>query len=272
MAVTFMHNDSNLVDEHEVRKIQVPAKTRSYCPVPNGKLIDVIRQNAQKILKVPVFKQQFALSKNGQRMFGTMTFKKESEEHGISFGFGNCYDMSIALRLVAGLGIFICDNLSYSGDSLRYLRKHTSNVMIDLEGMIQKSLMGTEAFYERMEIEIGGLKALPCSVNRGYEVLGSALGNGIIKPTALNVAMNDWNNPKVFEMNKTVDGIKTSYECQPFKENNMYSLYNCLTEGIKKGEPAKRIERQIAVHKFMTSDDVITGDLKERWETMIGLT
>ena len=174
--VVFCHANSTLVDEHEIRKVQVPAKTRTYCPVPNGVLVDMIRKNAQEILKVPVFKQQFALSKNGQRMFGTMTFKKESEEHGISIGFGNSYDMSIALRLVAGLGIFICDNLSFSGDSLRLLKKHTPKVMEVVEGMIQKALMGSENFYERMEIEMGGLKALPCSINRGYEILGSARG------------------------------------------------------------------------------------------------
>ena len=256
MSALFSHANSNLATEEDIRKVPVPAKTRSYCPVPNGILVDMIREKAHDVLGAKPVKEQFALSKNNQRMFGTMTFESDSDETGISFGFGNCYDMSIKLRFAAGAQVFICDNLCYSGDSITYARKHTTHIFKDLEEKMLRALWETRSSYEKTTAQLDRLKDIPCSLDEGYKLLGLARGHGIIKSTAYNIALEDWSNPRVFETEVVKEGEKEIYTVTPFSEKNMYSLYNCFTEGVKKGDVGKRIERQASLHQFMMSDYV----------------
>lgn len=234
-GVFFSHSNSNLVTEAEARnRAFFPLESTSYKPVYNGTLIDMIRDGADRWIHASPLKTQYAMNKTGTRMFGTMTFDMGFPGRMLNFGFGNSYDKSMSLRFVSGAQIFICDNLCYNGDAVSWVRKHTTHVMRDLEIKVKEAIQKAEAQFYEMNDKLIAFKEIPISQNRGFELLGLASGQKVLPETAISVAREDWIKPRHEE----------------FEERTAYSLYNCFTEGCKKGEAGKRIERQIKTHAF----------------------
>ena len=246
-GVTFMHAGTNLVHEEQVRDLALlPAESRSYKPVPNGMLLDLIYEGAGKWLGKEPAKTQFSMNTTGSRMFGTMSFETEEKDTMLNFGFGNSYDKSMSLRLVSGAQIFICDNLCYSGDAISWVRKHTTNVLQDIREKIRSALCLAEVQYEDMMIDLSAFKEHEVKERRGAELIGLAQYGGVLTSTAANIAREDWRSPRYVD----------------FAKGNMFSLYNCFTEGAKKGEAGNRIDRQAKIHKFFTFE--IDKILKDR--------
>lgn len=240
MSVTFCHQGTNLVSEEQVRSLELLPRhfKASYAPVPNGVLIDMIKEGADRWIGSEPVKQQFSMNTKGTRTFGTMSFNVGDSDTMLSFGFGNSYDKSMSLRFVAGSQIFICDNLCYSGNSVSWVRKHTINIWRDIKDKIRDALCEAECQYHEMQLDLSALKQRECDLHEGHKLIGLAQGMGFLPDTAANIARKDWNNPRYPE----------------FAPPNLYSLYNCFTEGVKKGEAGKRIDRQAAVHEFFLAN------------------
>jgi hypothetical protein len=92
--------------------------------------------------------------------------------------------------------------------------------------------------YDTMNADLDRMRAIPCAQRRGYSYLGVLVGEGLMTPTQANVAFEDWRNPRYPD----------------FEDRTAWSLYNCVTEGLKKGGPAGRFQRQIEAHKFFTTE------------------
>jgi hypothetical protein len=80
------------------------------------------------------------------------------------------------------------------------------------------------------------MREIPCNVRRGYALLGVALGEGVLTPTQASVAYQDWREPRHEE----------------FSDRNLWSLYNCATEGLKKGQPGRLMDRHAKNHDYFT--------------------
>jgi hypothetical protein len=73
---------------------------------------------------------------------------------------------------------------------------------------------------------------------RGYEVVGRALGTGVLTATQAMVAIREWEEPSHDE----------------FQDRNLYSLYNAFTEAGKRGRVGKFIDRYSGIHDFFAPD------------------
>ena len=80
------------------------------------------------------------------------------------------------------------------------------------------------------------MRALPCHEQRGYAMLGVAMGRELLTPTQASVAFGDWKKPRYEE----------------FADRNLWSLYNCVTEGLKKGAPGTVLDRHANAHDYFT--------------------
>ena len=88
--------------------------------------------------------------------------------------------------------------------------------------------------FKSIEVDIAALKAVPCPMRRGYSYLGVLLGEGLLTPTQAIIAFGDWTKPKH----------------EDFEERTLWSLYNAVTESLKKGAPARILDRHAKVHDF----------------------
>jgi hypothetical protein len=130
--------------------------------------------------------------------------------------------------------VFVCDNLCFSGDAFQVIRKNTTNVWRDFQNMIAKQITNCLSHYQNMKHDTAAMKAVVCHQEEGFALLGVAMGRGLLTPTQASVAFGDWKKPRHEE----------------FSDRNVWSLYNCATEGLKKGQPARLMDRHVAAHSF----------------------
>jgi hypothetical protein len=233
-----MMSGSQAATLDQVRAVPVPAHTRSHRPMPYGDIIDYTKDLIARHLRTPVVREQYALNKEGNQFFGEMALDI-GEKDFLSIGLRSSYNKTVAAGMVAGMHLMVCDNLQFQGSAMRLIRKNTTNAWRDFErmadGHVQNSLMHFQEMAERNEL----MKQVEVNPRKGYALLGIAQGEGVLTSQQASVAFSDWSN--------TVKGTPRHEE---FAEQNLFNLYQCVTEGLKKGTQVARMERQTKAHDF----------------------
>lgn len=230
-----MHCGGEVVTRKDVENIPVPEHTDTWKPVPYADAVGYLHEQAEKRLGLPVLKEHYGLNKDGAQMFALLVLESGSKDGGLAIGIRGSYNKSLANACAVGKDVFVCDNLCFSGSAFVIVRKNTVNVWVDYTTLIARQMDTALAHYKQIEEQEVMLKAKPCNARRGYAMLGVALGEGILSSTQANVAYADWRKPRH----------------DVFAGRNLWSLYNCMTEGLKKGSPGRLLDRHTRAHDFV---------------------
>ena len=214
-------NDSKCVGRDELEAIPVPEATVSYQPVSHFVLANTLATIGQDLLRgYALAKEQYGLARQGQQMFAIQTYSRDNSEMGLSIGFRNSYDKSMAIGIAIGANVFVCDNLALTGD-ITVLKKHTTNVWTALEETVIATLYRSQHNFDRICEDAEVLKSRELGNNEAFRAMGLLFGNNIITPRQLPVLKNQWLHPSHEE----------------FKPRNMWSFYNSCTEVLKSTPP-----------------------------------
>lgn len=238
-ASLIVHCGGKHATYEEVCAVPVPSHTHSWRPVPYKDLIDLIQNESSKV-GLQIVKQDFALSRNQEQLFATFTCDRGNEEAALAIGLSQSYNKSLSCKFIAGGQVRVCDNLLFSGEGITVFRKNTVNVWSSMFAGIQCRMRESQGQFSRLLEEVQMLKNVPCNERRGYAFLGVMLGEKILTPTQANVAFGDWRKPRHEE----------------FSERNLWSLYNCVTEGLKVGDRNASIPRYAKSHEFLLKASV----------------
>lgn len=229
-----LHCGGEQATRAQVEAVPVPQHTRSYKPVSYADAIALMHSEAQRQLGLEVESEAYGLNKAGDQMFALITLKTDSEEHGLSIGLRQSYNKSLALGVAVGAQVFVCDNLCFSGSAFKVVRKNTVNVWGDFRSLVRQQIAASFEHYEAVNAQCDRMRAQPLALERGYEILGRAMGEGVLTPTQATVAFGDWKKPRHEE----------------FADRTAWGLYNAVTEGLKKGPPAKILDRHARAHDW----------------------
>ena len=115
------------VDRHFLTQIGTPEETDTFKPIAHSTLIDAIEE-ALAYRRIRLVRSEFAVSKDGMKMFGLLEVNNEFDGIRFAIGLRNANDKSMRLAMVAGYRVFVCDNMSLAGDFKPLLAKHTKNL------------------------------------------------------------------------------------------------------------------------------------------------
>ena len=236
MSKLTLHCGAELVELNSLKTIPLPEETRTYKPVPHYDLVMNTMNSGDIFLKPQGYELEstnFGLGREGKHMFFTLNYGREGAQNGLTIGGRNSYDKSTSIGLAAGMHVFVCDNLMFSGDQVTYLRKHTGNVIDDMEIMLMRIMKGADSEWRSMEKVTHTLEAEPISDSEAYRWMGLLYGRGILTPRQLPIVKDNWKKPVYDE----------------FKEKSMWSFYNACTEALKTSPPNQILNRHIKLHQ-----------------------
>ena len=226
---------SKYATRDELEAIPIPEATDSYQPVSHFVLANTLSTIGQDLLRdYTLAKEQYGLARQGQQMFAVQTYSRENSEMGLSIGFRNSYDKSMAIGIAIGASVFVCDNLALTGD-ITVLKKHTTNVWTALEETVITTLYRSQHNFNRICDDAEVLKSREIGNNEAFSTMGLLFGNNIITPRQLPVLKKQWLHPSHDE----------------FKPRNMWSFYNSCTEVMKSIPPLQVMEKHIKLHKIL---------------------
>lgn len=235
MSNLILHCGGKAATREQVEAVVVPAATKSHRPVAYKLAIELLHQTIIEKTGLAIRQEAYGLNENGDQLFALTTLETGNAEHGLSIGLRQSYNKSLALGVAVGAQVFVCDNLCFRGDAFMVVRKNTVHVLADFKQMLVRQVEASLTHYRNVEADILSMKAKPCDVSRGFELLGRAYGEGLLTTTQATVAFNDWREPRHAE----------------FSDRNMWGLYNATTEALKKGAVGDAITRHTSMHEFV---------------------
>jgi len=128
------------VERHEVQRIPTPRATETWTPIPHLELVSRVEHTLQSNGLV-IGTQAHSLSHEGLRYFGLMETQRTQfdDDYCWVLGLRNSHDKTFPAGITAGASVFVCDNLSFSGE-VKLARKHTTHSVRDLPRLVQSAV------------------------------------------------------------------------------------------------------------------------------------
>lgn len=120
-----LHCGARRVTEPELIAVPTPEPTKSWFPVPHRSVLDVTRETIHGA-GFEIMREELSLSRNDMRFFGVLDLKSLLIEGvALTVGIRSSIDKTLPLGLCGGSRVFVCDNLSFSGNLMEVKRKHS---------------------------------------------------------------------------------------------------------------------------------------------------
>lgn len=134
--------------EAEVLAVVAPEWTDTWHPVSHAQVIQATKLAVDNA-GIGLVKAEYSLNKTGSRMFAVWHLDVGNGEMGYALGIRQATDKSMGLGYCAGTSVFVCDNLCFSGDYIKF-RMHTSGLNMDeLRRIATEALSGAIVNMER---------------------------------------------------------------------------------------------------------------------------
>ena len=222
----------------------------SFRPVPHSWLFNRTVETLDD-LGFSVVEEAHALMRNGQRYFGYLKIRKRvpgqdvrdlTPEYDFICGVRNGHDGQMKAAWVFGEQVFVCDNLAFSGDMIEFSRKHTRNIVRDVQPLMFDKLSSIECHMQNVHERVEHYKNTPVKTRRDLnDLVITALRDGAVRATSIEHVLREWD--------KSQEGSGPGGH-ESLGGNSYWTLFNCFTE-VEKQRPS--IVEQPKRNKRLTS-------------------
>jgi hypothetical protein len=225
-----LHCGASQVERAEVENVPTPDATDTWTPIPHTALIERV-EDTLKSDGLTIVNQTHAMTKGGLRYFGLMQVAngQNSEDYCWVLGLRNSHDKSYPAGLVVGASVFVCDNLSFSGE-IRMTRKHTVHIMRDMPGLVQRSIGQLMSRWHDQDVRIEAYKNFELSDMQAHDMIVRAIDARAATSTQVPPLLQEWRHP----------------EHEAFAPRTAWSLFNSFTQvmkGLNLNELSSRTQR-----------------------------
>lgn len=232
--------DAKLTTADALMKLPAPvAMGPNHEPVHHGQLVEAIHGEINK-RGYDVAREQLAVSGKGHALFGVIDLVKKGatwvadQARGLSFGFRNATDQSLAIRAVAGARVFVCDNLAMSGSMFAIQRKNTTG--LDLGDAIARGFDRFLQHAEILDLQIARLEGEVLSDDNAKKMIYEVFAARIVPVRLFDDVDSFYFRP-----------AEAMTDCQP---RTFWGLHNAFTRAMKDLSPVRGFGANVALGNY----------------------
>jgi Domain of unknown function (DUF932) len=242
-ANLFLHCGANHVTREQVAEIHTPLRTPSWVPIAHNRLLIGVQRSLERA-GLHVVTEAHGLTRDGARYFGLLQVANgsTSDDFGLVVGVRNSHDKSFPAALVLGASVFVCDNLSFSGE-VRLARKHTAYIERDLPRLVDRAVGMLGDLRRTQEQRFTAYQGHELSDGQAHDLVIQALDARVVPVTNLPAVLQQWREPNHPEFR---DG------------RTAWRLFNAFTE-VLKGRLDVLPARTQALHGLMDAACGLVG-------------
>lgn len=211
------HRGGFEVSLDELSAVQTPAPQGTHFPIAHDVLLDTVKTMLANC-GFTVVDERHALACDGARYFGVLDLAGQHQDRRTLVGLRNSHDRSFAAKLALGNRVFVCDNLSFSGE-VTIGRKHTTFIERDLPNVVAIAVGKLNVFDLNQDARIGLYKTTELTEAQSDHALLAACRARVIAPTRIIEVMDEYRRPSHPEF--AAEGF------------TLWRLYNAFTEKLK---------------------------------------
>ena len=218
------------VSREDVLESETPESTETHKLIPHGYFVE----ESEKIMEeenLTLKETKYYMSVNGMKYFGKYIFdkkiykenkgtierKKDEHNPNVTLGFVNSHDKSLASCVFFGTRMPICSNEGWH-NRMWFKRKHTCNIMDDLNVGIKSCLINIDEFSEGYADVMEGYKNSYLDDSDVRSLLVESARKKVIPSSKILSVYKEWMNPSFSYDNNS---------------DNVYKLYNAFTTVLR---------------------------------------
>lgn len=245
-----VHAGGSRATIEEISAVATPAPSGIWHPIPHRRLYDQVTL-ALGNMNMRVVQEQHALARDGQRYFSLLQVancQQTSEDYAYVLGLRNSHDKSFPAGLVVGSGVFVCDNLAFSGE-IKIARKHTTFIERDLPVLTGRAVGMLREKWMDMNVRFDTYKHTELTDRQVHDVVIRGLDLGACTAQQIPHIVKEWRNPRhqeFVECGKTAWRLFNAFTeigkdsglfVAPRRTQSLHALMDAEC-GIKRGEVA----------------------------------
>lgn len=230
------HTGATKVGRQELLALPDPLTTDTHRPVPHAKIVEALVETLG-FRHLTVLRDEYAVSDNGDRMFGVLEISEEEAGVRLAIGVRNSHDKSFSLALTVGYRVFVCDNLAFHGDFTPVTRKHSKN--FDHVEVIDAAVGKMQRHFEPLKKQIDVWQHYSMTDIYAKTVIYDAFIAGQLEaPKKLATLVHE----NYFEP-----------DIEDFKPRTKWSLSNAFTSAFKHLDPIPQMQATAKLAPFLAS-------------------
>lgn len=240
-----LHCGASAVELKQVARVKTPRPTVTWTPIPHIELIHQVEQTLGAA-QLKVGSQAHSLTHDGLRYFGLMEIKSsevERDDYCLVLGLRNSHDKTFPAGIITGASVFVCDNLSFSGE-IKLTRKHTRLIIRDMPLLVGRAIGLLTAKWHQQDTRITDYKATDVDDRTAHDLIIRSTDAGVCSNRLIPQVLQDWRRPRH----------------EAFEERTVWSLFNAFTEALKTtGNLAELPKRTHALHALLDAHVGLTN-------------
>jgi hypothetical protein len=218
----------------QLATVQTPLGTATHRPVPHAEVIEALVETLG-FRHIGVVQEEYAVSKDGMKMFGVLDLDTGMPGCRFSIGVRNSHDKSMRLAAVVGVRVLVCENMAFSGDFQPVLAKHSKN--LSLQNALSIGVDEMQRNFDPMRKQVENWKE-------------SQLSDTAAKLTIYRAFIeSDLEVPK--HLARPVHDLYFSPQHEEFQPRTLWSLSNAFTSAFKTLEPIPQFKATAKLAGFL---------------------
>ena len=229
----------------ELALVPTPAATVTHKPIPHAEVVNAIIETLG-FRQIAVHADEYAVSKDGMKMFGILELQTGFEGCRFALGIRNSHDKSMRLALTVGYRVLVCDNMAFHGDFEPVLAKHSKNLKL-----LDTLSIGIDQMQRNF-------KPMVDSVEHWRASQITAVTAKLVIYEAFIESQLDI--PK--HLAGTVHDLYFNPSAEEFQPRTMWSLSNAFTSALKQLDPVPQFRTTAKLAPFLqarTIPEVFNG-------------
>ena len=220
----------------QLAAVPTPLGTATHRPIPHDEVVGALVETLG-FRHIGVVKDEFAVSRDGMKMFGVLDL--DTGMHGCRFSIGirNAHDKSMRLAMTVGYRVFVCENMAFSGDFQPVLAKHSKH--FSLHNALSIGVDQMQRNFDGMRKQVDTWKDSQLTdVAAKLVIYRAFIESDLEVPRALARPVHD---------------LYFSPEHEEFQSRTLWSLSNAFTSAFKQLEPIPQFKATAKLAGFLES-------------------
>ena len=211
-----------------------PPATATHRPVPHEVIVEALVETLG-FRNIGVIREEYAVSRDGMKMFGVLDLATGFEGCRFSIGVRNSHDKSFRLAVTVGVRVLVCENMAFSGDFTPVLAKHSKN--FSLQDSLSIGVDRMQRNFEPMRSQVECWRSQQLAEAAAKLIIYRAfIESDLEVPKHLAPRVHDlYFNPKYAE----------------FERRTLWSLSNAFTSAFKELDPIPQFKATAKLGSFL---------------------
>jgi hypothetical protein len=234
MGETTLIASTAKLTRQQLAAVPTPLGTATHRPVPHAEIVEALVETLS-FRHIGVVTEEYAVSKDGMKMFGVLDLDTGLPGCRFSIGVRNSHDRSMRLAAVVGVRVLVCENMAFSGDFQPVLAKHSKH--FSLQNALSIGVDQMQRNFDGMRQQVEAWRQSQLSdVSAKMIIYRAFIEGGLEVPKHLARPVHD---------------LYFSPQHQEFQSRTMWSLSNAFTSAFKELEPIPQFKATAKLAGFL---------------------